>query len=119
MERLTGIKNSLHQLIKTFVTHNGINKDTLVAAHRELYNQLSEYEDTNLTPAEIEALKAENERLKAERDAAVSDIKKINGSTSPCHICKYVDMIRCCHHELCGIRNNYFTWRGLDNSHAE
>lgn len=53
-------------------------------------------------------------KLKAERDKAVEDISSIRGKSSVCHICKFVDLIGCCHKKNCFEANEYFKWRGLE-----
>lgn len=61
-------------------------------------NLLGEYENTNLTPSQIEALKGENERLKMERDMLTAskeqwrlrseELKRlVRRRVSPCEVC--------------------------------
>ena len=61
-------------------------------------------------------IQSENTRLKAERDKAVEDIRTIRGKSSVCHICKFVDLIGCCHKKHCFEANEYFKWRGLEEA---
>lgn len=82
---------------------------------------LAEYEETGLTPEQIndlakhnKELQEENERLKEQLDAAIDDIYEIRNYRYPCTICKFDDMIKCCHDAQCGDDTKYFEWRGLE-----
>lgn len=71
----------------------------------ESYGEMpvSSYEARNYKDA-IEALLAENEKLKAERDAAVADL------TRNCCICAYQKTATC---GGCHIDNDRWEWRGV------
>lgn len=80
----------------------------------ELHIETLDYSDYLLLINTLDLQAKEIDRLRAERDAAVSDIEALKGKSCPCHICKHADMIRCVHEESCGANNRFFEWRGLE-----
>jgi hypothetical protein len=87
MERLTD-KNKLWGAI--------LKEDILVLrgsdAVNEAVRRLAAYEDTDLTPEQVDAFRADNERMGKELAAAVEDIAA--ASERSCEVCKYakIDM---------------------------
>jgi len=75
-----------------------------------LYNRLRQYEDTNLTPDEIAALRAELDAAQRRAEAAEKDMKDAI-SMSPYAICG----LFCKNHKPgCGRKNCRPEWRGSD-----
>lgn len=62
-------------LILNGPTINSVNKDTLRHLVRQLYAALQRYEDTGLTQEKYEAMKLELEKVNAERDEVIADIR--------------------------------------------
>ena len=77
------------------------------------------YDWVRLERKEAEALLTEIDRLQAERDAAVEDLRRFPGQW-PCHVCKYEDRPTLIDGEIdetlpCTLMNrDCFEWRGLE-----
>lgn len=114
---------TIGEIIKS-LPHPAMARETLI----ETFSKLAAYEDTGLSPEEINELSHCNElsdlldtikKLTAERDKAAKDLKSLKGRINLCSICEFNDMLGCCHIKHCGQSNKYFKWRGLEGNYDE
>jgi len=92
MDRLTKKYSSYYGLVKVKDNEQEVDSPypNTLKAILESFSQLGKYEDTGLTPAEIDQLKAENAELKAElqayKDKLAKVIKQINAEIEECEL---------------------------------
>ncbi len=85
----------------------------------ESWQRLGAYEDTGLTPDEVETLKAERDRFKARAETAEADMKRIaddmDGETDACYPCALCVK----NNSKCDVGDTCFEWRGPQEGAAE
>lgn len=104
MDRLTKLyKAGRYGLVKVKDNEQEVDSPypNTLKAILECFQQLGAYEDTELLPAEITAMKDENARLRAELEAAKSDIRRMlqaDEMEGMCVYCKQITnpMCACC-----------------------
>ena len=77
----------------------------------EFYWQLKHYEDSGLTPEQVEEMAAELERVKHERDAACADLRMHSTCGTCANAPEHYSKI-CCH--TCALESGFmgYKWRG-------
>ncbi len=75
--------------------------------------------EMNILAGAYENILAENAKLKAERDAAVEDLKSAADESGECWGCEFMDLRKqtCIHLEkmICSKNNSKWKWRGVQD----